>query len=67
MEEVYTCKEVAKLLKIREEQVRNLLRRGYFKGFKVGHYWRIPESEIKKLTEGVLSSIDWHKELLAKL
>jgi excisionase family DNA binding protein len=60
-EKVYTVKEVSELLKIREEQVRNLLKKGIIKGFKVGKYWRVPGKEIEGLVEGVRNWIDWHE------
>ena len=67
IEKAYTSREVAEILMIPESQIRKLIRRGYLNGFKEGRNWKIPESEVKKFTEGVLCSIDWRKELLAKL
>jgi len=61
-EKVYTVKEVSELLKIREAQVRNLLRQGTIKGFKVGKYWRVTKKEVDRLAEGVQNWIDWHTE-----
>ena len=60
-EKVYTVKEVSELLKIREEQVRNLLKKGIIKGFKVGKYWRVTKKEVDRLAEGVQNWIDWHE------
>ena len=61
-EKVYTVKEVSELLKVREEQVRNLLKKGVIKGFKVGKYWRVTKKEVDRLAEGVQNWIDWHTE-----
>jgi len=61
-EKVYTVKEVSELLKIREAQVRNLLRQGHIKGFKVGKYWRVTKKEVEKLAQGVKNWLDWHEE-----
>jgi excisionase family DNA binding protein len=61
-EKVYTVKELSELLKIREAQVRNLLRRGVIKGFKVGKYWRVTTKEIDRLARGVKNWVDGHTE-----
>lgn len=63
-EAVYTVKEVSELLKLREEQVRNLLKKGVIKGFKVGKYWRVTKTEVVRLAQGVQNWIDWHEEEL---
>jgi len=63
-EKVYTVKEVSELLKVREEQVRNLLKKGVIKGFKVGKYWRVTKKEVDRLAQGVQNWIDWHTEEL---
>ena len=63
-EKVYTVKEVSELLKVREEQVRNLLKKGVIKGFKVGKYWRVTKKEVEKLAQGVKNWLDWHEEEL---
>lgn len=49
MDKYYTPEEVASLLKVSRETVYNWLRSGKLKGVKVFNFWRIPESELKRL------------------
>ena len=48
MEPIYTVEEVAERLKITPFAVRTLLRDGSIKGFKLGKFWRIKDSELEK-------------------
>jgi len=61
-EKYYNTKEVAEMLSISQEYLRQLLREGKVKGVKVGRLWKIKESEIRNLAEGVRNWIDWHTE-----
>ena len=61
-ERYLNTREVAELLGTGQEYVRQLLREGKIKGVKVGKKWKIKESEIRDIVEGVKNWIDWHKE-----
>lgn len=49
--ELLSPKEVAANLKVTENTVREMLKNGRLKGYKVGKLWRIDKTEIKKLIE----------------
>ena len=52
IEQLYTVREVSKMLKISTNTLRQWLHRGKLKGVLVGDKARrIPESEIKKLLD----------------
>jgi excisionase family DNA binding protein len=61
-ERYLNTKEVAEMLSIGQEYLRQLLREGKIKGIKVGKRWKIKESDIQELTKGVKNWIDWHQE-----
>ena len=46
LDEIYTPKEVAALLKISERKVNELLRNGEIKASKIGRQWRITEQQL---------------------
>lgn len=48
----YNVKEAAEILKYNEEWLRELIRQGKVKAFKVGRKWIIKEDEINRLLEG---------------
>jgi len=52
------------MLAIGQEYLRQLLREGKIKGVKVGKRWKIKESAVKRIAEGVENWINWHKEEL---
>jgi len=52
------------MLAIGQEYLRRLLREGKIKGVKVGGKWKIRESDVKDIAEGVKNWINWHKEEL---
>jgi len=52
-EKFLNTREVAEILGTGQEYVRQLLREGKIKGVKVGKKWKIKESDINKITEGV--------------
>ena len=52
-EKVYTVEEIAELLKVKVYTVREWLRTGKLKGFKMGgRVWRVKESELDKFING---------------
>jgi excisionase family DNA binding protein len=59
-----STKEVSEMLAIGQESLRQLLREGKIKGVKVGGKWKIRESDVKDIAEGVKNWINWHKEEL---
>jgi excisionase family DNA binding protein len=61
-ERYLNTKEVAEMLSVGQEYLRQLLRTGKIKGVKVGRRWKIKESDVKKLVEGVDNWIKWHTE-----
>ena len=48
---VYTCAEVADLLRISERYVRYLIERGQIGGMRLGRVVRVPASEVQRLLE----------------
>jgi len=61
-ERYLNTKEVAEMLAVGQEYLRQLLREGKIKGVKVGKRWKIKESDIEELVRGVKNWIDWHQE-----
>jgi excisionase family DNA binding protein len=51
IEENYTLIEVAKILKIKQTTVYRYVVKGLLKGFQVGGYWRVTESELKNFID----------------
>lgn len=49
MDKLYTPEEVAEHLKVSRETVYNWLRCGKLQAVKIGHFWRISESELRRL------------------
>lgn len=52
MEELYTVKEVANILKIKETTVRTQINNGKIKANKTIGGWRITETELQRLVRG---------------
>lgn len=52
MEELFTPQEVAQKLKIDMSTVYRWIREGRLKAVKIGHFWRISESELSRLLKG---------------
>ena len=48
MGELMTTAEVAKVLRVHEETVREKLRHGTLKGIKIGTVWRIKREDLDK-------------------
>ncbi|MDW7729699.1 MAG: helix-turn-helix domain-containing protein [Bacillota bacterium] len=49
--EYLTVEEAAAILKVRENTVRDWLKSGKLKGFKVGRVWRLTEEAIAEFVE----------------
>jgi excisionase family DNA binding protein len=54
-------RQASEILGFTQDHMRLLLRTGKIKGVKIGKVWRIPESEIKRIAQGVQNWIDWHE------
>lgn len=52
MEKFYTPEEVAANLKVSRKTVYNWIQEGRLKAVKIGHFWRISESELNRLLKG---------------
>jgi len=52
MEKFYTPEEIANNLKVSRKTVYNWIQEGRLKAVKIGHFWRIPESELNRLLGG---------------
>jgi excisionase family DNA binding protein len=63
-ERYLNTKEVAEMLSVGQEYLRQLLRTGKIKGVKVGRRWKIKESDVKRLAEGIDNWVRWHEEEL---
>ena len=50
VEQLYSVKQVAKILEVSTERIRQLLKDNELEGFKLpmGNYWRVSESALKK-------------------
>lgn len=48
-----TLQEVASRLRVSDDTIYRLLKRGEIRGFKVGLQWRIKESELDKFSFGM--------------
>lgn len=51
MEKMLTPEQAAQRLNVPVETLRGWLRKGKLKGVKVGNLWRIPERDLKAITE----------------
>ena len=49
MEKYYTPEEVANLIKVSRKTIYNWIQEGRLKAVKIGHFWRISESELNRL------------------
>ena len=58
MEELFTPQEVAQKLKIDMSTVYRWIRECRLKAVKIGHFWRISESELNRLLKGDEQSQD---------
>lgn len=51
MQEYFTPDEISQKLKINVRTVYRWIREGKLKAIKIGHFWRIAESELRSLLE----------------
>ncbi len=58
MEKFYTPEEVAANLKVSRKTIYNWIQEGRLKAVKIGHFWRISESELNRLLKGDEQSQD---------
>jgi len=58
MEKYYTPEEVANLIKVSRKTIYNWIQEGRLKAVKIGHFWRISESELNRLLKGDEQSQD---------
>jgi len=52
MEKYYTPEEIAANLKVSRKTIYNWIQEGRLKAVKIGHFWRISESELNRLLKG---------------
>lgn len=52
MDNYYTPQEIAEKLKIDTRTLYRWIREGRLKAVKIGHFWRISESELRRILEG---------------
>jgi len=52
MEKYYTPEEVANLIKVSRKTIYNWIQEGRLKAVKIGHFWRVSESELNRLLKG---------------
>ena len=52
MDKVFTIEQAAEYLAVHPNKVRDLLRKGELKGFKVGSLWRVTEGALNEFTKG---------------
>ena len=53
VEQLFTVEDAAKVLLVKPTTVREWLKAGKLKGMKMGHLWRVRESELEAfLSEG---------------
>ncbi len=50
---VYTVGEIADLLKVQKNTIRDALKAGDMRGFKVGNRWRVSEEQLKEYMEDI--------------
>ena len=58
MEKYYTPEEIAANLKVSRKTIYNWIQKGHLKAVKIGHFWRISESELNRLLKGAEQSQD---------
>lgn len=51
-EEWFTVAEAAAVLKLAEETVRRMLRRGEIHGARVAHKWLVSRTELERIAKG---------------
>ncbi len=51
MEQLHTVEQAAHLLQLHPDTIRLWLRTGRLKGHKLGRVWRVPNHELRRLSE----------------
>lgn len=59
----YNVNEVAIILKVHQETVKNEMKRGKIKGIKVGNVWRIPEQAVEEYLGVIANNYKTEKEI----
>ena len=62
MIELYTSKEVAEILRISQQAVRNMINRDEIQAVKIGRAYRIPVSEVERITTPTSKKISNHQQ-----
>ncbi len=52
MEKFYSPEEIAANLKVSRKTIYNWIQKGHLKAVKIGHFWRVSESELNRLLKG---------------
>ena len=52
MDKYYTPEEIAANLKVSRKTIYNWIQKGHLKAVKIGHFWRVSESELNRLLKG---------------
>jgi len=52
MEKYYTPEEIAANLKVSRKTIYNWIQKGHLKAVKIGHFWRVSESQLNRLLKG---------------
>ncbi len=55
MNELFTVEEVAKILRVKPENIRRKVRNGQIKAYKVGKAWRFSHEAVKSFLDKCLS------------
>ncbi|MGB9825529.1 MAG: helix-turn-helix domain-containing protein [Desulfofundulus sp.] len=56
MENYFTPQEISEKLKVDIRTVYRWIREGRLKAVKIGHFWRISESELNRLLQGGMNT-----------
>lgn len=51
MEQLYTVEQTADLLQLHPDTIRLWLRNGRLRGRKLGRVWRVPDDELRRLSQ----------------
>lgn len=49
MEKMYSTKDLASIFGLHQEVVRQKLKKGEWKGFKIRTIWRVSEKEVRRI------------------
>lgn len=60
---VYTVQQVAKILQVCNDTVKNEIKRNNLKGIKVGTEWRIPEQNLEEYLQVIANNYKTEREL----